>query len=219
MLKQQLERFAELLLQENARQNLVRVDSAEELFQKHFQDVLGFERQLSSLVKGNGVDMGSGGGIPGIVLALLFPGSHFSLFESELRKASFLERAALLLGMENVTVHPQRMESVPTALQQAMDFATARALAPVRVCLEYAAPYLRVGGKLLLFKGPAWQQELQQANRAMDLLHFQQMDMFFQEVRWEETPFQRNLLVLQKTAPTPPGFPRRAGVAARKPLS
>ncbi|MEO3471095.1 16S rRNA (guanine(527)-N(7))-methyltransferase RsmG [Roseomonas sp. CAU 1739] len=150
--------FAELLLRWNATINLVSARTALELDQRHIADSL----QLVPLLPAEGTiaDLGSGGGLPGIVIAAALPDREMHLVESDRRKAAFLIEAAGTLKLPRVTVHAQRIEQARLPPVAAV---TARALAPLDVLLGFAARFLAPGGTAILPKGRMAEQELTSA--------------------------------------------------------
>jgi len=160
-------------------------------------------------------DLGAGGGFPGLVLAVGLPDAHVALVESVARKCAFLERAVSALGLRNATVVNARAESWPEGLGR-HDVVTARALAPLGVILEYAAPLLAEGGALIAWKGRRDDAEEAQAAAAAA-----QLGMTAPDPRPVE-PFpaarDRHLHLSSKVESTPAGFPRRAGMARKRPL-
>ncbi|MBB5688291.1 16S rRNA (guanine527-N7)-methyltransferase [Roseomonas alkaliterrae] len=147
--------YRDLLLRWNATINLVAARTVAELERRHIADCL----QLVPLVPGAGAiaDLGSGAGLPGLVIAAALPDRAVHLVESDRRKAAFLVEAAATLGLRQVTVHPQRIERAALPPCAAI---TARALAPLDRLLAYAAPHLAPGGVCLLLKGRGAEEEL-----------------------------------------------------------
>jgi 16S rRNA (guanine527-N7)-methyltransferase len=170
-------------------------------------DALGEARQIA--------DLGSGAGFPGLALAVALPDAAVSLIESQRRKCEFLERLRASAGVENAGIVCARAEDWSAGLS-ANDVVVARALAPQTVVLEYAAPLLRLGGELIDWRGRRDESAERAADRAAALL-----GLIRQEVR-RVVPFEgatdRHLHVFRKAHETPPRFPRRAGVARKRPL-
>jgi 16S rRNA (guanine527-N7)-methyltransferase len=146
------------------------------------------------------VDVGSGGGAPGIPLASALPGRDVTLLEANGRKCAFLREAAR--EFPNVTVVQGRAEEQETAR---FGVAVAKALAPPPVAAEWCLPLVAPGGAAILFVGPS--ADAPAVSRVSERLG---------GAPAEETP---GLLVLRKLQPTPAGFPRRPGVAKRRPLA
>jgi len=160
-------------------------------------------------------DIGAGAGFPGLPLAVALPTSEMRLVESQSKKCQFLRRAIAAAGVDNVRVVEQRAEEWSEGLG-AHDAVIARALAPAPVVLEYAAPLLEHGGVLLDWRGRrASAQEAEAACAA------EQLGMRLLEIRRTE-PYKgardHHLHVFEKVAETPSRFPRRAGVARKRPL-
>lgn len=147
--------FRDLLLRWNATINLVSARTAPEIDARHITDSL----QLLPLLPDSGAiaDLGSGGGLPGLVLAAALPERDIHLVESDRRKAAFLTEAAARMGLAKVKVHPQRIEQASLPPVGAV---TARALAPLDTLLAYATRFLAPGGVAILPKGRSVAQEL-----------------------------------------------------------
>jgi 16S rRNA (guanine527-N7)-methyltransferase len=160
-------------------------------------------------------DLGSGGGFPGLALAVARPDAAVTLVESVGRKCDFLRRAADAAGLPNVTVVHARAEEWRDGLGT-QEVVTARALASLNVLAEYAAPLLRGGGSLVAWKGRADAAELRDGRAAAERLGLQPAG----EIAVTDVPGAdaRNLYVYLKVRATPPGYPRRAGMARKRPL-
>jgi 16S rRNA (guanine527-N7)-methyltransferase len=160
-------------------------------------------------------DLGSGAGFPGLALAVALPGAHVSLVESQRRKCEFLERVRSAADIENASVVWARVEEWREGVSR-NDVVVARALAPQTVVLEYAAPLLRNGGALVDWRGRRSAEAEAQADRAATVLGLRR-----QEIR-RVAPFEgatdHHLHVFTKVHETPPRFPRRAGIARKRPL-
>jgi len=149
---------------------------------------------------GSIVDVGSGGGAPGIPLADVLRDREVTLLEAMRRKCDFLERWAGELP--NVRVVCGRAEEQPV---DSWGVAVAKALAPPPVAAEWCLPLVVPGGAAVLYVGPTAQAE--------------RVKLVAEKLGGELADSPRGLLVLRKVAPTPPGFPRRAGVARKRPLA
>jgi 16S rRNA (guanine527-N7)-methyltransferase len=168
-------------------------------------------------------DIGAGAGFPGLVLAIALPRAAVDLIESVGRKTAVIDRliqAAELSNARSVTARAEDFARTPAALgggREAYDAVTARAVGPLALLVEYAAPLLREGGVLV-----AWKGARDQAEEAAGAVAAEKVGMALKEV----VPVQpypasqnRHLHVFRKTAPTPPEFPRRAGMARKRPLA
>ena len=160
-------------------------------------------------------DLGSGAGFPGLALAVALPDAELSLVESQRRRCEFLERVCAGAGIGNARVVRARVEEWVDGLAS-HDAVVARALAAQPVVLEYAAPLLRLGGSLVDWRGRRLEEEENAALRAADELGLERM-----EVRRVE-PFagakEHHLHLYLKVRATPARFPRRAGIARKRPL-
>jgi 16S rRNA (guanine527-N7)-methyltransferase len=162
-------------------------------------------------------DIGAGAGFPGLALAVALPHAQVDLVESAGRKCAVIERLAAAAGLENArAVHARAEEHAAAGGVGTYDAVTARAVAPLAVLLEYAAPLLREGGVHVAWKGRRDAGEEQAASAAAPLLGLE-----LAEVR-AVAPFpgarDRHLHVYSKVKPTPDRFPRRPGMAAKRPL-
>jgi len=156
--------------------------------------------ELVRCLEGPVVDVGSGGGTPGIPLAARLPGREVTLLEAERRKCDFLER--WLGELPNLTVTWGRAEEQPL---EAFGVAVAKALAQPPTAAEWCLPLVREGGAVVLWVGPSAERD-----RVETVAHRL-------AARLEAAP--AGFLVLRKTGPTPAGFPRRAGMAKKRPLA
>ncbi len=157
------------------------------------------------------IDIGSGGGLPAIPLAVAMPQVEFTLLEANDRKCAFLEHVAAALNLTNVVVAAGRAEELghrPT-LREQFDRAISRAAARPEVLLELALPFVRTGGDLVAQVSPLDPLELEPAARLLG----------GGTPRLEHPAGGHALLVVPKLAPTPTRFPRRTGVPGRKPLA
>jgi 16S rRNA (guanine527-N7)-methyltransferase len=160
-------------------------------------------------------DLGAGGGFPGLVLASALPEARVALVESVGKKTDFLRRTADAVGLTNVDVVTARAERWPDGIG-AHDVVTARALAPLNILAEYAAPLLQEGGRLIAWKAKKDPSEERDALHAADVLGLEPQPT----VAAETFPGadERHLYVYLKVRPTPARFPRREGMARKRPL-
>ena len=161
------------------------------------------------------VDVGSGGGLPGLPLKLRRPDLQVTLIESDQDKAAFLVQAARRLRLSGVEVVNRSAEEAgqDARYREAFDMAVARALAPMPVLAELCLPLVRVGGRLLAQKTE--REDIGAARVAIDLLGgiLEAVSTAPSELRSEGT-----IVVVRKVAPTPAMYPRRPGLPRRKPL-
>jgi 16S rRNA (guanine527-N7)-methyltransferase len=164
---------------------------------------------------GRVADIGAGAGLPGLALASVLEDSSFWLIESQASKCSFIAAHGARAGISNARVVCSRVEEWRDGAGM-QDLVVCRALAPQPVVLEYAAPLLKNGGHLVEWRGARSEDEEQRAAGAAEILGLSPVAVHHVE------PFagarERHLHVFQKTGSTPAGFPRRAGLARKRPL-
>jgi 16S rRNA (guanine527-N7)-methyltransferase len=177
---------------------LTSIRDREEAWRVHVEDSLAGARLVAAFA-GPIVDVGSGGGAPGIPLAWALPDRDVTLLEANKRKCAFLQRAAA--AFPNVRVVRARAEEQP---REQFGVAVAKALAAPPVAAEWCLPLVGAGGGVVLWVGPTVERD--RVARAADRLAA------------ELTVAPPGFLVLRKLGPTPPGFPRRPGVARKRPL-
>lgn len=206
--------FLALLLETNERFNLTSVTEPAAAWMRHIFDSLTlFPLLIESLDDGARIiDVGSGGGLPGIPLAIVMPAMHFTLLEATGKKAGFLREAAAKLGLANVGVVEARSEKAgqDPAHREQYDAATARAVGPMSVIAELTVPLVKVGGRVFLIKGQKADEELAAARKAFHLLHARHETTL-------DTPTGR-IVILDKPRKTPAAYPRRDGEPKRTPL-
>jgi 16S rRNA (guanine527-N7)-methyltransferase len=163
------------------------------------------------------IDVGSGGGLPGLPLRLARPDLRLTLLEANQRKAAFLVQAVATLGLAGVEVVARRAEDAGHAERhrEAYDFALARALAPMPVLVELCLPFVAVGGRLLAMKTNA-AAEAESARSAIDRLGGELVRI---DAAASAARSLGEVVVVAKVRPTPPEFPRRPGVPSRRPLA
>jgi len=160
-------------------------------------------------------DLGAGAGLPGLVLAAALPEAEVHAVESQRGKCAYIADLAAAAGLANVRVVCARAEEWPDG-RVAHDVVVARALAAQPVVLEYAAPLLEEGGHVVEWRGRRDAADEEAGDRAAVELGLERQEVM--RVRPFPEATDRHLHVFVKTAPTPPRFPRRTGVAARRPL-
>jgi 16S rRNA (guanine527-N7)-methyltransferase len=186
-----------------------------EAVQRHVADSLSalelpFVREAKRIA-----DLGSGAGWPGLALAAALPGARVSLVESAIRHCRYLERAVEVSGLENVTVVNARAETWPEGIG-AHDLVVVRALAPLPVLVEYAAPLLELGGALV-----AWKGRVEPVEEADGLAAASEVGMSAPQavpVQPFEQARERYLYLISKVRPTPARYPRRPGMARKRPI-
>lgn len=194
------------------------VSSPDEAARIHLADSLS-ALELSALA-GDGpvADVGAGAGFPGLALAVALPTRSVVLIESMARKCAVMDRLVRRANLQNVTVRNERAEEhARIEGRDGYSVVTARAVAPLPVLVEYAAPLLAMGGSLVAWKGRHDAREMEAGVRAA-LATGMELDVV-RDAKPFEGARDRHLHVFRKVAPTPARFPRRTGVARKRPLA
>lgn len=164
------------------------------------------------------VDIGSGAGFPGLPLKIVNPGWHMTLLESVNKKCDFLRAVTGAMELNHVDVVAKRSEEVgqDKEFRETYDFAFARALSNLSTLIEYALPLLKLGGYLIAHRGRTAADEASRVNMALDELGGVIDNVHHYDI--PEIGGSRALVVIRKVRPTSKHYPRRIGVAAKRPL-
>ncbi len=212
------EQFERMLLEWNVRFNLTAIRDPQEVNVKHFLDSLTCLIAMRDTPYERVIDVGTGAGFPGIPLKIVCPAMRLTLVESVGKKAEFLRYAVKNLGLEGVNVVQERAEALGqmSAHREHYDWAVGRAVAVMAVLAEYLLPLVKLGGKVLAMKGESGPAEVHAAEHSMRLMggHLRQLI----PITLPTVVEQRYLVVVDKVAATPLGYPRRVGVPAKRPL-
>ena len=209
-----LQHFVQLLLEANQRFNLTTIRDPKEAWNRHVLDSLSLVPHLAELpARARVVDIGSGGGLPGIVLAIACPQLRFTLIDATGKKVHHIAETAHALALGNVDALQGRAEDLARSgahHRERYQLAVARALAPLPVLLELAIPFVTSGGHFLAIKGQRAAEELQAAQRALQALHT--------EMQSQHPTSTGIVLKFSKLKSTPEKYPRRPGEPKRSPL-
>jgi 16S rRNA (guanine527-N7)-methyltransferase len=210
--------YARRLIEENPRAGLTssRTDR-EAIYRRHFVEslallpVIPLEPPLA--------DIGSGGGFPGVPLAILRPELPLTLIEANGKRAAFLRALATELGLANTSVIQARAEDAGRDPGHRERYGTvlARAVAPLRVLLEFTLPLARVGGLVAAPKGSGAMREVGESANALHELRGEIEATVPLELPDQQGPPQ-TVIIVRKRAPTPDRYPRRPGIPAKRPL-
>jgi 16S rRNA (guanine527-N7)-methyltransferase len=214
----QLTAYERDLLEWNEKFNLTAIRDVEGIRAKHFLDSFSCTLAWKDQTPRRLIDVGTGAGFPGIVLKILYPGMKLTLVESVGKKANFCSHVVQALGLENVEIIPERAEDVGqnSAHRDKYDWAVARAVAALPVLAEYLLPLIKVGGGMLAQKGESGPTEVNTAEKALKLLGGRMRQLI--KIELPGVADERYLVVIDKVAATPPGYPRKAGIPSKKPL-
>ena len=202
----------------NTRFNLTAIRDPQEIHIKHFLDSLTCLLAMRETPIGRLIDIGTGAGFPGIPIKIIYPKMQLTLVESVGKKAEFCRHVVKILDLQGVEVVQERAETLgqDPAYREHYDWSVARAVAILPVLAEYLLPLVRVGGGMLAMKGESGPAEAHSAEHALRVLggHLRQL----LPVTLPGVVEERYLVVIDKVAATPSGYPRKVGVPAKRPL-
>ena len=212
----QLEVYARLLREWNEKMNLTAIVDDEGIALKHFLDSLALLRHAEIPTGARVADVGTGAGFPGVVLKIARPDIELVLIDSLQKRLNFLEEVLSQTGLSAKLVHARAEDAGhDQSLRESFDFVTARAVANLSVLAEYCLPLVKVGGVFAPMKTAEAEQEIAEAKPAIAALGGK-----IREVQLYELPVcgGRSVVVVDKTAPTPPKYPRQGTKISKKPI-
>lgn len=213
--KNQLVSYMELTLKANESFNLTANDTKESFMIKNIIDSLLIVKNLDLDGK-NILDLGSGAGLPGIPLAIYYKNTNFTLLEPLTKRANFLKEIAQKLGLKNVKVVNERAEIFIKNARESYDFVTSRAVSRLNILLELSIPFLKVGGKLIAYKGINYQEEINESKNALDLLSSKIIAI--EEENLVQINEKRYNIFIQKNQKTSQKYPREYRLIKKKAL-
>ena len=213
----QFQRYYELLMEWNEKINLTAITEPREVAVKHMLDSLaGLDEKRMSGDAGI-IDVGTGAGFPGIPLKIFQPNLRLTLLDSLNKRVKFLQTVVEELGLQDVKcVHGRAEEAARKDFREGFDIAVSRAVARLPVLAEYCLPFVRVGGAFFAWKGMQYQEEAEEAKKAVVLLGGSGIEI--KRVHLPGMEDVRAILCMKKTKPTPKAYPRKAGMPVKKPL-
>jgi 16S rRNA (guanine527-N7)-methyltransferase len=211
-----LQQHHALLREAEARVRTTSVPAADSVRRLYAESLESLRIAMEHGAAGPVVDVGSGGGFPGLVIAAVLHEWPVALVESLEKRAKLLREFADAMNLANVTVYAERAEVAGRGpLRDSAGLVTAKAVAELRELLEYTAPFAAPGGMLALAKGSGAAVELEEAPAALTELGLIDVELVGMRPEVSATPWT---LVARKTGKTPERYPRRPGIPAKRPL-
>ena len=215
---QKLSIYKDLLLEWNEKMNLTAITDEYEIIVKHFVDCLECSKAIKDEKKI--IDVGTGAGFPGMVLAIYYPDSEFTLLDGLNKRLIFLQEVVDKLGLKNVKIIHGRAEEIVRidGLFNYYDASVSRAVANLPVLLEYVSPYVKVGGYSIVMKGDSVEEEVKLAQNALKTLNLKVDEKINYSYTINNEEYNRNILKIKKISDTPQKYPRNYGQIKKKPL-
>ena len=203
-MQEKLDKYAQFLIEYNQHTNLTAIKTIDEIYLKHFYDSLTLVK-IANLKTGKLLDVGTGAGFPGLVLAIVFPDLEVTLLDSNNKKITFLNECIKKLELKNVQTVYSRAEDYTRCHREYFDFVTSRAVAELRILLELNIPALKVNGNFLVMKANV-SEELKNSLSTIDKLSCQIIDQ--KEFELPENGGLRTLVNIKKNKVTNLIYPR-----------
>ena len=207
-----LEKYYNILVEENEKYNLTRIIEKEDVYLKHFYDSLTITKVVD-IHNQSICDLGTGAGFPGLVLAICFPNANLTLIESNGKKCNFLNIVKENLSLKNVNVINARVEEYAKENREIFDIVTARAVAPIKHLLEYGVPLVKVNGYFIAMKSSI-DEETKNIENYYSKLSIKEIDKIVFNLPKEDS--LRTLLKYKKLEKTNNKYPRRYSEIKRK---
>ena len=215
--KEQFQTYYQLLVEWNEKMNLTSITEEHDVYLKHFYDSItpsfyyDFDGELSIC------DVGAGAGFPSIPLKIVFPELKVTIVDSLNKRIQFLNHLAAELGLQDVSFVHDRAESYGKgAYRESYDIVTARAVARLTVLSELCLPLVKKGGQFIALKSSKGEEELQEANFAINILGGNVKETFSFEL--PEDAGERQMIVIDKRRQTSKKYPRKPGTPNKSPL-
>ena len=211
-------KYIELFKTYNSHTNLISKNDEKLLFEKHIYDSLAINLFIEKYNSPKRVmDIGTGGGFPSVPMAMFFKNIEVFAVDSTAKKIQFINEAKSGLGLKNLNPIVSRIEDLPKDYKESFDVVTTRALGSLQLILEYAIPYLKVGGYFVAYKSLDSENELIQGKNALKILKTKLVDEISYILPLEEN-FDRKLLIFKKEAKTSEIYPRAYNIIKKSPL-
>jgi len=211
-------KYMRLLQEWNEKINLTAITEDEEIIKKHFIDCIkAFKSEEIKNAK-TIIDVGTGAGFPGLPIAIMNPDCEVTLLDSLNKRINFLNLIVKELNLKNVkTIHARAEDGARNKeLREKFDVATSRAVANMAVLSEFCLPYVRINGHFVALKGPAVDEELKDADKAIKTLGGEFKGLI--EIEIEDTDLKHNIVEVKKIKQCPKIYPRKAGTVNKNPI-
>lgn len=208
-------KYMKTLLEWNEKVNLTAITDEKDIILKHFTDSVTINKYIN---KDDVVmDMGTGAGFPGIPLKILNKENNLILVDSLNKRINFLEEVKKELELDKLDLIHSRAEDLAKnkVYRENMDIVTSRAVANLRVLVEYMLPFAKVGGKCICMKGPNADEEVKKAKNAIEILGGKIEAV--ENIKLADE-MERNIVIIRKIKATPNKYPRKAGTPIKQPL-
>lgn len=219
-LKLQIENFMKYFLDYNQKVNLISSNDEKVLFEKHIFDSLAFNlfvQKYDLNPKSKIMDIGTGGGFPALPISILYKNFNVCAVDSINKKINFIKNAKQNLNIQNIKPICSRIEELPENMKNSFDVVTTRAMAELRMILEYAIPFVKQGGYFVAYKSIKAQEEIDNAKNALKILNTRLVDTIEYTLPIDEEN-KRVLLIFKKEKNIPSSYPRSNGLVKKKPL-
>ncbi|MCF8008694.1 MAG: 16S rRNA (guanine(527)-N(7))-methyltransferase RsmG [Halanaerobiales bacterium] len=212
-----IKKYIDFLIKENKKYNLTAIKKPYEIIDLHFIDsAMGLTKYN---IEGKIIDIGTGAGFPGFVFKILKPNIELTLLDSSLKKINFLKMLQIEIDLsENIELIHGRAEDYghESKYRFKYDYVLSRAVAPLAILLEYTACFCKLKGKILLYKGPNYKDELKEAENAIEKLNLKLKDIY--SINHPNIKGERYLLELSFEGKLNDKYPRRSGIPKKRPL-
>ena len=212
------EGYMESVLEKNKHINLTAITDRDEFIRKHYVDSLLCASSAEFRNANSVIDVGTGGGFPGIPLAIAFPEKEFVLIDSLNKRIRIINELCENYGIDNVTALHVRAEDLGrnSNFRESFDICVSRAVANMSTLSEYCLPFVKIGGTFIAYKGPECSEELNNASNAIRMLGGEVMRI--ENPQFDELPFEHTLIYINKAESTRSKYPRKAGTPSKEPI-
>lgn len=215
---EQFMRYKELLQEWNEKMNLTAITEDREVITKHFLDCMTINKALEMKNQKTVIDIGTGAGFPGLVIKIAFPHLQVTLVDALKKRLNFLEVVIEELGLEGIKCIHSRAEDLGKnkVYREGFDICASRAVANLAVLSEYTLPFVKIDGYLIALKGQKLDEELEQGQKAIQILGGQLEEVVHTGVPF--TDLDHKIAKIKKVKSTSTKYPRKAGEPTKSPL-